>query len=857
MKKQILTVLGSVIFLISSCYGQVNFPDYFNEPASKTFVYTQNNGQLTNMNKQLVNHIKFYHFSNALSVYLHDGGKVSYATVRMDNDSITPDTITKINMNLGGELALWSTPVKYEEVPDYQNYFFSHCPSGITNVKSYERIVYPSVYTNIDFHFYSNGRGVKNYFVIKPGGNPNNIEMGFDGHDDLNVTNGYLKLIVGGESLIFPSAVAYQLDPGNNIVPLNWQPVFVKTTPSTAKIQTGNYDPSMPLIIQLGAPASAQSYPQIDNLEWSSYYGGNINAQVYNSDLDSKGNYYQAGTSWAVNNFPVTLNTIGFNGYAYKDGVLAKFDANGVRKWATYFGSYEAEPILKVGIDHNDQIFIAGETFGGALSTNSLPWAITPPVGAYVDTIGGGTSNTDWFAAQISDDGKFVLWSTYFGGLEFEYFHNIDIDNSNNIYLVGTGKNSSPLKFKAGAYNDNTSGTSQSGETGMIVKFDANLELNWASLFPLTTSLFDCCTGINGITHDASDNLYIAGRVMGGLITVDPGNNAYFISSLTNNTTQAFIAKFDQNDALTWSTYFADPTSAKSSEIVDIDIYNNLLYVGGRTNDGSFPTLAGGTAYTESFHGIGTNPKDDGFIARFNTSSHQLDWSTFIGGTENDDIASIALDNRGYLFVSGRTESNNISYFNAPNYYFENNNQGNSDAYVMAFKPDLTRIWTTYYGGNRTDGLLLLETYNNDKLYFASLANSVSPTYPLVDLGGQAWFDSIKVDTLGDAWMLGRFDISQVDLLTSVNEEVNPVNNFLNVYPNPVIDLLNVDLTGVKQNSDLLISLFSIDGKLIQTFDPPNIGVIYQISLKDFGKGSYLLKVITKESTQVIKFEKL
>lgn len=241
----------------------------------------------------------------------------------------------------------------------------------------------------------------------------------------------------------------------------------------------------------------------------------------------------------------------------------------------------------------------------------------------------------------------------------------------------------------------------------------------------------------------------------------------------------------------------------------------------------------------------------------FNTSSHQLDWSTFIGGTENDDITSITLDDRGYLFVSGRTESNNVSYFNAPNYYFENNNQGNSDAYIMAFKPDLTRVWSTYYGGNRWDASLQLKTYNNDKLYFASLVNSVSPTYPLVDLGGQAWFDSIKVDTLGDAWMLGRFDISQVDLLTSVKEDKNSRGNDLTVYPNPVMDLLRVDLSGIKQNTDLLISIFSIDGKLRQTFYPQNIGTTYQINVEDFAKGSYLLKVVSGKNVQVLKFEKL
>tara|TARA_R110002050_G_scaffold263065_1_gene403444 strand:- start:25 stop:2601 length:2577 start_codon:yes stop_codon:yes gene_type:complete len=858
MKKLIFIIVVGCLILTSASYGQTNFPDYFNEPASKTFAYTQNNGQLTDMNKNLVNDIKFYKLSAALSVYLHDGGTFSYSVVKMDIDSITPDSIIKVNMNLGGESNRWSTPQQYNEVAGYQNFFFSHCPEGITNVKSYERIVYPEVYSNIDFHFFSNGRGIKNYFVIKKGGNPNNIEMNFDGHDNLDATSGYLKVIVGSDELIFPSAVAYQLDLNNNIVPLNWLPIFVKISASTVKIQTGAYDSSLPLIIQMGAPTAAQSHPQIDNLEWSSYYGGNINAQTRNTDVDSKGNYYQAGTSWAVNNFPVTPGAFSFVGYDYSDGVLAKFDANGVRKWATYFGSNNAEPVFMVGIDNNDSVFIAGETFGGSLSTNSLPWASTPPAGSYVDTIGGGDGNADLFVAQITTNGKSLLWSTYFGGPEFEYFYNIDIDNSNNIYLVGMGKNSSPLQYKAGAYNDASSGTSQSGETGMIVKFDNNLALNWATLFPLTASGFDCCTGINGIDHDAVGNLYIAGRAMGGLNTVNPGSGAYFISSLTNNTNQAFVAKFNTNDNLEWSTYFADSTSASFSEIINIKVYNNLLYVGGRTNDDNFPTLATGTAYTESFNGTGLNPKDDGFVARFNTNSHQLEWSTFIGGAEIDDVYSLALDNRGFLFISGSTKSNNINYFNAPNYYYENNNSGNTDAYIMAFKPDLTRIWATYYGGNRSDGSLLLKTFNNDKLYIGSTVNSVSPTYPLVDLGGQAWFDSVKVDTLGNAWILGRFDISNIGVLTTIDDQTSPENNSLiKVYPNPVVDIVTIDLSGLKQKSNISISLYGIDGKLIKEFNPKNVGTTYQISLEGLAKGSYILKIREEKNTQVVQFEKI
>jgi hypothetical protein len=90
-----------------------------------------------------------------------------------------------------------------------------------------------------------------------------------------------------------------------------------------------------------------------------------------------------------------------------------------------------------------------------------------------------------------------------------------------------------------------------------------------------------------------------------------------------------------------------------------------------------------------------------------------------------------------------------------------------------------------------------------------------------------------------------------------ISENVSSKVWGVRLYPNPVMDLLNVDLTGAKQNSDLLISLFSIDGKLIQIFRPQNVGSTYQISLKGLAKGSYLLKVVTKENTQIAKFEKL
>ncbi|UTW65683.1 T9SS type A sorting domain-containing protein [bacterium SCSIO 12643] len=90
-----------------------------------------------------------------------------------------------------------------------------------------------------------------------------------------------------------------------------------------------------------------------------------------------------------------------------------------------------------------------------------------------------------------------------------------------------------------------------------------------------------------------------------------------------------------------------------------------------------------------------------------------------------------------------------------------------------------------------------------------------------------------------------------------ISENEVPEFRSVQIYPNPAKDLLQVDLSGIKQNTDLLISIFSIDGKLRQTFYPQNIGTTYQINVEDFAKGSYLLKVVSGKNVQVLKFEKL
>ncbi|UTW65680.1 T9SS type A sorting domain-containing protein [bacterium SCSIO 12643] len=143
------------------------------------------------------------------------------------------------------------------------------------------------------------------------------------------------------------------------------------------------------------------------------------------------------------------------------------------------------------------------------------------------------------------------------------------------------------------------------------------------------------------------------------------------------------------------------------------------------------------------------------------------------------------------------------------------------------------------FGGDFQSGVGAL-TILRDTLFVGGGFNDIdgNPPHNLTKWNGGSYRDTCS-------WPVG------------ISENEVPEFRSVQIYPNPVMDLLQVDLSGIKQNTDLLISIFSIDGKLIQTFYPQNIGTTYQINVEDFAKGSYLLKVVSGKNVQVLKFEKL
>jgi hypothetical protein len=99
-------------------------------------------------------------------------------------------------------------------------------------------------------------------------------------------------------------------------------------------------------------------------------------------------------------------------------------------------------------------------------------------------------------------------------------------------------------------------------------------------------------------------------------------------------------------------------------------------YVTGSTISMNFPVTAGAS---QSAFGGGVT---DAFVTKLNAAGSALLYSTYLGGTANDDGVGIALDPAGNAYVTGQTGSTN---FPTTPGAFQPSFSGGGDAFVAKF----------------------------------------------------------------------------------------------------------------------------------------------------------------------------
>jgi hypothetical protein len=285
----------------------------------------------------------------------------------------------RIDMKLVGSNSL--VHIRAEEaLPAYSNYYYPHCPLGITHVRSYARIVYENVYDDIDMVFAAGQGKTKYEFIVRPGGDPSQIRLRYDGAVSMrHAANGRLSIATPVGEIDEQSPYSYQVM-GKDI------PTAFVLRGEEVTFDVGAYDATKTLVID----------------PWATYYGGHGTDNAYGVAVDASGNAIVCGYTSSTD-FPVSGGAQGALAGSY-DIAIVKFSAAGSPLWATYYGGTYDDMGHDVAVNASGNIAVTG-------SVESWDF---PVKNAMQQTI--GSQGTDDAFLLMLDGGGSCLWATYLGG---------------------------------------------------------------------------------------------------------------------------------------------------------------------------------------------------------------------------------------------------------------------------------------------------------------------------------------------------------------------------------------------------------------------------------------------------------
>jgi hypothetical protein len=192
-----------------------------------------------------------------------------------------------------------------------------------------------------------------------------------------------------------------------------------------------------------------------------------------------------------------------------------------------------------------------------------------------------------------------------------------------------------------------------------------------------------------GIVVDGSGYAYVTGYTWSTNYDVTPGA----FQTTNGGLTDVFVTKLNATGtALVYSTYIGGSGSDAGYGIA-VDGSGNA-YVTGYTSSTDYDVTPGAFQTT---NGGGR----DVFVTKLNATGTALVYSTYIGGSNNDEGYGIAVDGSGYAYVTGETESTNYDVTPGA---FQTTNGGYKDVFVTKLNATGTAlVYSTYIGGSGED----------------------------------------------------------------------------------------------------------------------------------------------------------
>lgn len=424
-------------------------------------------------------------------------------------------------------------------------------------------------------------------------------------------------------------------------------------------------------------------------LEVSTLWGTIVESCPYIYQIDGEDQIVLSGTYEIISD-----NSFGFavDVEQYNSNLPLIIDP--VLIYSSYLGGWAGDFGWGIEIDSTGDMYLSGQTTSSSF----------PVVFPYQDAFAGAT---DVFVTKMGLDGT-LEFSTFFGGIGQEEYPRLATDNEYNVYVSGrTYSEDFPVYA---AYSSSLNGNSdvfafKMNSTGDVLLFSTFLGGN-----------SDDFAG--GLAVDNNGNLYVATTTVSKDFPVVNAYQAYpGENPASENPT---VTKFSVGgDYLEYSTYIAG-TDEDVVMGMAVDA-NGCAMIHGFAYSDDFPLY---NAYDSQLEGC------DAFLSKLTSDGSGLVFSTFLGGSENEWIESVDIDEAGNIYAAGGTRSLDFPLVNPYQTEMLGGTTVGIDNFVSKFNSVGSElIYSTYLGGTGDD---FTETIHVDNVGIAFITGyTYSADFPL------------------------------------------------------------------------------------------------------------------------------
>jgi hypothetical protein len=302
--------------------------------------------------------------------------------------------------------------------------------------------------------------------------------------------------------------------------------------------------------------------------------------------------------------------------------------------YSTYLGGSRNDEAVAIAVDGSGFAYIAG-------TTQSADFPVTS--GAF-QTAGAANHTYTPFVTKLNQDGTALVYSTFLSGTGGDTAYALTVDGSGNAYVAGFAT-SLDFPVTPGAFQ-----TTNVGKRAFVTKLNSTGTALIYSTYLGGNGGIDG-NRINGIAVDASGSAYVAGLTNSTTFPTTPG--AFQVSN-HNSLHTAFVSKLHPDgSSLDYSTYLSGSQQDEAKAIV-LGAHGNA-YVAGFTSSTDFPVTSG------AFQNKQNSATDsNGFVTELNAAGSELVYSTYLGGSVQDQVRAIALDKSGNAWVTGYSASSDF-----------------------------------------------------------------------------------------------------------------------------------------------------------------------------------------------------